>query len=224
MKTWQISPHENLGIHQKSLPPPPKRYGNVHKHRFSKEFKQAMEDEFNKLLSQGMFKIVPIAEAIRHSQTPLPLMWVFAYKFNKAAMLQRFKARLVARGDLFEDIQARSQLYAATLAARSLRLLLAIIAYFDLSTIQFDAVNAFGQVDLEKPVFTKFPPGKDQPGFCIRLKKALYGLPEAPKLWQIHLTRTLVTLGMTMVPEEPLPLPYVRYSHVFPCRRYDYCL
>ena len=190
-------------FHRSELPPPPRRYCNVARHPFEKEFRQAMEVEFDKLVDQGTFKIVPISEATSQQQLPLPLMWVYTYKYAIGDFLERFKARLVVRGDMARGMWTRSEVYAATLAARSLRLILAIIAYFDLDTIQLDAVNAFGNPDLPEPIYTRFPPGKDRPGFCIRLLKALYGLPQAPKLWQAHLSKVLVSLGMSLVPEEP---------------------
>ena len=190
-------------FHRSELPPPPRRYCNVARHPFEKEFRRAMEVEFDKLVDQGTFKIVPISEATSQQQLPLPLMWVYMYKYAIGDFLERFKARLVVRGDMARGMWTRSEVYAATLAARSLRLILAIIAYFDLDTIQLDAVNAFGNSDLHEPIYTRFPPGKDRPGFCIRLLKALYGLPQAPKLWQAHLSKVLVSLGMSLVPEEP---------------------
>jgi hypothetical protein len=48
--------------------------------------------------------------------------------------------------------------YAATLAACSFRILMAIIAYFDLELKQYDAVNAFIYAPLDKEVFIRMPP------------------------------------------------------------------
>ena len=49
--------------------------------------------------------------------------------------------------------------YAATLAGRSFRTLIAIAARFDLELLQYDAVNAFVNAKLEEDVFMKMPPG-----------------------------------------------------------------
>jgi len=56
-------------------------------------------------------------------------MWIFLYKFNKDGYLQKFKARLVVRGDLQEEW---GDTYAATLAARIFRFLIALAAAFNL--------------------------------------------------------------------------------------------
>ena len=47
--------------------------------------------------------------------------------------------------------------YTVTLVARSFRILIAIIAKFDLDAVQLDTVNAFINGKLEKPVFISHP-------------------------------------------------------------------
>lgn len=53
-------------------------------------------------------------------------MWVFTYKFDKDGYLVKFKARLVVCGDLQPTTGQDN--YAATLAARVFRCLIAIAA------------------------------------------------------------------------------------------------
>jgi hypothetical protein len=74
----------------------------------------------------GCFKTVVAAEATSQA---LPLMWVFTYKFNKDRLLYKYKAQLVVRGDLQEDW---GDTYAATLAARVFRFLIALATAFGL--------------------------------------------------------------------------------------------
>jgi hypothetical protein len=56
----------------------------------------------------------------------IPLTWVFTYKLDTDGYLTKFKARICVRGDL----QSRSNkgTYAATLAARTFRTLMAMTA------------------------------------------------------------------------------------------------
>ena len=54
---------------------------------------------------------------------------MFTYKFDKDGYLYKYKARLVVRGDLQDDW---GDTYAATLAARVFRLLMAVAAAFGL--------------------------------------------------------------------------------------------
>ena len=96
----------------------------------------------------------------------IPVMWVFTYKFDTDGFLDKFKARLVVRRDL-QPITGQDN-YAATLAARVFRCLIAIAAQFDLDIHQLDAVNAFTNSDLDEAVYIRFPDRFEDPGFCIR--------------------------------------------------------
>ena len=83
-------------------------------------------------------------------------MWVYRYKFDENGWLVKFKARLVARGDLQHTMM---DTFAATLAARLFRFLMALAAAFGLETRQYDAVNAFANALIDEPTYCKPPPG-----------------------------------------------------------------
>jgi hypothetical protein len=59
---------------------------------------------------------------------------------------------------------------------------MAIAARFDLELIQYDVVNAFVNADLLFEVYIKLPPSYQKGGVVLRLRKALYGLRQAPLL------------------------------------------
>ena len=62
----------------------------------------------------------------------LPLTQVFKYKVNDQGIVTKFKAYIYIRGDL--QFWNNDNTYAATLAARLFRLLMALIVKFDLET------------------------------------------------------------------------------------------
>ncbi|EAQ84333.1 hypothetical protein CHGG_08347 [Chaetomium globosum CBS 148.51] len=80
---------------------------------------------------------------------------------------------------------------------------MAITARFDLDLLQFDAVNAFVNADLDEDVFMRMPPGHRRHQTILKLNKALYGLRRSPLLWQRTLSRALDNLGFKAVPHEP---------------------
>jgi hypothetical protein len=86
------------------------------------------------------------------------------------------------RGDL-ETITSDEK-RAATLAARTARMIFALVAAFDLNLRQRDAVTAFLNSRLEKEVYTRMLEGFEMLGRCWKLQKALYGLRISPRLWQ----------------------------------------
>ena len=124
--------------HRHQLPPAPKNYQNMQSHPFTDRWREAIQVEYGDLARLGSFSEVAIEEARGRI---LDLMWVFDYKFNEAGYLDRFKARLVVRGD--KMWWGHGETYAATLASKSFRILLAIIAYFNLEADQMDVVSAF---------------------------------------------------------------------------------
>jgi hypothetical protein len=131
----------------------------------------------------------------------LPLMWVFAYKFDQNGYLSKTKARIVVRGDLQTQW---GDTYAATLAARVFRALIAIATRFGLLMFQYDATNAFLNARINRLVYVHTPEGfTDQLGKLLILKRALYGLKDAPTLWYKELTKSLTAIGLRQVPNTP---------------------
>src|SRR5271169_3715636 len=91
--------------------------------------------------------------------------------------------------------------YAATLAARVFRALMAVAAYFDLEMRQFDAVNAFTNSNIDEEVYVQYPEGFQSSGQCLKLLRALYGLRRSPLLWFKEFSSKLEDLGLKQVPE-----------------------
>jgi hypothetical protein len=110
----------------------------------------------------------------------LPLTWVFKYKFDEGGYLSKFKARVYVRGDLQ---MTKKETYSATLAVASFRLLMIIVAAFDLEMIQLDAINAFlnSKIDDEE-IYIRFPNGYEKANRLLRLLRGLYGLKRSPLL------------------------------------------
>jgi hypothetical protein len=85
----------------------------------------------------------------------------------------------------------------------SLRVLLAMVAKFDLEMLQLDALNAFVHADIDETVYMRMPPGYGKPNKVVRLNKILYGLRRSPILWQTKFTGVLQKMGFTEVLQEP---------------------
>ena len=110
-------------LHRRDLPPPPRGWKELQKHPNKQEFMQACDQKWETLSNMKILKII---ERYKASTKPLPLTWVFTYKFDKHGFLQKFKARICVRGDL--QPTSEKDIYAATLAARSFRMLIALAA------------------------------------------------------------------------------------------------
>ncbi|KID83774.1 reverse transcriptase family protein [Metarhizium guizhouense ARSEF 977] len=197
-------------FHRDDLVRLPKRYQDLEHHPMGPEFKEAIRKELHDLLQRGTWRLVERDEA---RGVPLPLKWVFTYKFDQDGYLQRCKARVCVRGDLQDD-DGGLETYAATLAAKTFRVIMATAARFDLDVRQFDVSNAFLYSDLktDQPVYVQLPKGYVELGFLqpgetstmiAKLEKALYGLRESPLLWYNELSQALRNAGIDHTDEEP---------------------
>ncbi|KAF7543720.1 hypothetical protein G7046_g9943 [Stylonectria norvegica] len=209
------NPHSHLEptkqkYHRRYLPKAPGSHGSLEGHRFEKEFKEAEKVHLESHRQMNSWiEISRRDPRIRNSQI-LDCMWVYTYKFDKHGYLRKCKARLVVRGDQQQKATAEDT-YAATLAGKSFRTLLAIAARFDLEMLQFDAVNAFVNAKLPSQTFMRLPPGYRNTkgeGSVLLLQKALYGLRIAPLLWQRELGNTLRELNFEPVAHEPCCYSY----------------
>ncbi|KAF6518346.1 hypothetical protein HZS61_002424 [Fusarium oxysporum f. sp. conglutinans] len=132
-------------------------------------FKRASDAEIKSLKEKGTFELVDYPEG----KQVLPLKWVFTYKLDDAGYLIRHKARICVRGDL--QHHSGEDIYAATGAYRSFRILMALVCAFGLICHQVDFKNAFVNAEMDEEVYTTCPPGYGQSGKVWRLLKALYG-------------------------------------------------
>ena len=112
----------------------------------------------------------------------------------------KYKARLVVRGDMQQS--TFTDTYAATLAGKTFRALMAMVAAFDREAFQPDAVNAFTNSSLDEVVYVEMPEGYEDKRFSLRLLKALYGLRRSPLLWLKEFSSTLGEFGLTAVNED----------------------
>jgi hypothetical protein len=189
-----------IRLHRDQLPAVPKRWKDLDHHPFGAEFRKASRKEIDGFIQRSCFGRAARASELVDAEI-LPLMWVFTYKFDEDGSLYKFKARLVVRGDLQQDY---GDTYAATLAAKIFRCLIALAAAFDLELYQYDVLNAFLNAELDRTTYVRCPEGYEKElGQLLELKRALYGLRDAPRLWYKHLTATLEKLGLRQVPGVP---------------------
>ncbi len=189
-------------IHRSELPELPQLYKGIRGHPLEEQFRQAERDHLQSHAEMSSWQEITKTQISCQSHEVLDCMWVYVYKTDKHGRFQKCKARLVVRGDQ-QAINSREDTYAATLAGRSFRTLMAIAARFDLELVQYDAVNAFVNARLPTPVYMEMPRGYRKPGTLLELQKALYGLRISPLLWQKELSTTLISLGWKSIPHEP---------------------
>ena len=188
------APHK---LHRDDLVRLPRRYQDLDSHPLGKQFKEACHTELREILARGTWRLI---ERARAQGMVIPLKWVFLYKFDENGYLSRCKARIVVRGDL--QAEGEEETYAATLAIKTFRTVMALTAKYDCDVRQLDVGNAFLNAEINKShqVYVELPKGYVELGFLkseevptmvAELDKALYGLRESPLLWYNEITGTL---------------------------------
>ncbi|GJT33597.1 zinc finger, CCHC-type containing protein [Tanacetum coccineum] len=125
------------------------------------------------------------------------LKWVFKTKKDANGNIIKHKARLVAKGYIQEHGIDFEEVFAPVARMETIRLLLAIAANNKWEVHHLDVKSAFLHGELKEEVYVTQPEGftkKGNDGKVYRLIKALYGLRQAPRAWNIKLDNTLKSL------------------------------
>jgi hypothetical protein len=131
------------------------------------EWQLAMADELGALEHTDTWDIVPLPS---HA-VPITCKWVFKVKTKSDGSIERYKARLVARG--FQQTQGRDydETFAPVAHMTTVRTLIAMAASSSWTISQMDVKNAFLHGDLHEEVYMHPPPGVDVPsGHVCRLR------------------------------------------------------
>jgi hypothetical protein len=193
---------QGLKLHLNQLPPLPETRSRLEDHPLCQWFKDAEREHLESHYKMKSWSEVPAKRIKAAGHQILSCMWVYTYKLDKRHHLLKCKARLVVRGDQQRDVTSEDT-YAATLASRSFRMLMAIAAAHNLELKQYDVTNTFVHAAIDREVYMRMPNGHQKPGTVLQLNKALYGLRISPLLWQKEFTSTLVNQGFKVVPHEP---------------------
>lgn len=130
------------------------------------------------------------------NQRTITSKWVFNIKRTKDGKVERYKARLCARG--FTQIEGidYNEIFSPTTRYESIRILLSISAEYNWNLRQLDVKTAFLYGDLEEDIFMVVPDGVKAPANKIcKLNKSLYGLKQASRCWNQKFTNFLLKFG-----------------------------
>lgn len=146
----------------------------------NEEWKQAISNELAAHDENKTWKIVDRPK----TGTTIRAKWVFKLKKDLNGQIEKYKARLVARGFMQREETTFADTFAPVAKIESFRALLAIAVRLNLHISQFDISTAFLYGTLEAAVYMDPPQGVVvDKSKCLKLQKALYGLKQSPKAW-----------------------------------------
>jgi Reverse transcriptase (RNA-dependent DNA polymerase) len=183
-----------------STDPDTLRYDEAMQDSQAVEWKEAMHAEISSLIKQGTWEIVKKSTA---NGKILPGTWTLRRKRHPDGRLKSLKARWCVRGDLQDPV---ADTFAPVVMWSTIRLVMYFALFFGLHTRCIDFSNAFVQADLDEPIYVHLPRGyhsSNDQDVCLKLRKSLYGLVQAPRLWFEHLKAKLIKNGFTQSTHDP---------------------
>nr|GEV47615.1 hypothetical protein [Tanacetum cinerariifolium] len=143
---------------------------------------ESMQEELLQFKRLDVWVLVPAPDNI----SPLTLKWLFKNKHDGDQTVIRNKSRLVMRGYRQEEGIDFEESFAPVARMEAIRIF---------SVFQMDMKTAFLHGSLKEDVYVCQPEGfidADHPSHVYKLKKALYGLNQAPRAWYDELSTFLL--------------------------------
>lgn len=166
------------------------------------KWKQAMDEEIKSLQENDTWDIVQRP----NGKNIVTCKWVFKTKCNLKGEIERYKARLVARGFSQKYGVDYDEVFAPVVKQITFRTLLSVAGHKLMVIKHYDAKTACLNGDLNEEVFMSLPEGYDfgnnKYAVC-KLKKGLNGLKQSAKLWNDKLNSILKEFGFLQSESDP---------------------
>ena len=146
------------------------------------KWKKAMVEEMEALRKNSTWELVNLPEG----KKLLGCRWVFTVKHKADGLVERYRARLVAKGYTQTYGIDYQETFAPVAKINTIRVLMSMAANLGWPLRQFDVKNAFLHGDLDEEVYMDLPSEFTTTcdiGKVCRLRKSLYGLKQSPRAW-----------------------------------------
>ena len=169
--------------------PTPKNYRQAMASNFKTEWQEAIRKEIQNLDDHGTWEWTDLPKG----RKPIDSTWSFKVKPNNQGQIDKFKARLCARG--FREIYGVDYIetHAPVTTLVCFRVCLADAAQHGYHFSFFDISGAYLKSKLMEEIYMTPPEGVEAPPDTVaHLLKALYGLKQSGRSWYGELTDILV--------------------------------
>ena len=199
---WAMLVDELKHLKQRDVPQP-KRYKDAIASDFSKFWKAAIQKEVQNMHDHRVFQWVRPVKGKR----PIDYTWNFVCKPTKDGLIDKFKARLCARG--FREVYGIhfTETHAPVTTLCSFRHCIAEAAEHDLLVELWDISGAYLREPLLEDIYflpiDGFDPPSDDGDWWMKADKSIYGLKQAGRTWHKGLRRRMIDLGFKESEADP---------------------
>ncbi|KAE8219765.1 hypothetical protein CF319_g6604 [Tilletia indica] len=166
---------------------------------------EAMHKEVKSHITRGTWRVVKSFG----KANLISSKWVLRLKKNADGSIQKYKARLVARGFTQVEGVDFDETFAPTSRLQNMRLLCALAVSLGMDIHQIDYETAYLNAKLKNEIFMLPPDGMDLLGYdllpddALELMLALYGLKQSGHEWHRVLKEALNTIGFSQCKIDP---------------------
>ena len=167
-----------------------------------KVWRDACEDEIKSIVKNKTWELVELPVGAK----AIGLKWIFKVKRNSDGSINKYKARLVAKGYIQRHGVDFDEVFAPVARIETVRFLIAMAASRGWEIHHLDVKTVFLHGDLKEEVYVSQPEGfvtNGKENKVYKLKKALYGLRQAPRAWNEKLNKVLGGLNFVKCSKEP---------------------
>ena len=173
----------------------PSSYEQAMKQPEADHWREAMKKEVEQLNANQTW----ILTSLPPGRKAIDGRWVYKVKIGADNKIQKFKARWVARG--FAQIPGVDfdQTFAPTVRPATAKVILTLIANFDLHAVQLDVILAFlnSRFSEGETIYVVQPKGfEDGTDRVCQLLRPLYGLKQAARLWYLTFKSGVKKIGL----------------------------
>lgn len=141
-----------------------------------------MGEEIHSIKRNGTWDLV---EFLKHKQA-INCKWVYKLKFQSDGSIEHHKVRLVAKRFKQKEDIGYEQTFTLVVNMNTIKLILPLVTQCNWLIYQIDVKSTFLNDDLEDEVYLEQPlsyVSHSKMHLVCHLKKALYGLEQAPQAW-----------------------------------------
>ncbi|CAN6447027.1 unnamed protein product [Victoria cruziana] len=153
-----------------------------------------MHEELKSMMDNNVWDIVPLPDGVKL----IGFKWIFKTKRDSSGNIERYKARLVAKGFTQKEGINYNDTFSPVSTKDSFRIIMALVAHFDLVFHQMDVKTAFLNGDIEETIYMvqpeNFVSGTAKNMVC-KLKKSIYGLKQASRQWYYKFHQIIASFG-----------------------------
>jgi hypothetical protein len=172
----------------------PVSYKEAMKSENSLKWREAMEEELRSMSSNDVWDLVEIPDGAKR----VGCKWVYKMKYDSKGKIERFKARLVAKGFTQREGIDYTETFSPVSNKDSFKIVMALVAHYDLELHQMDIKTTFLNGDLQENVYMAQPEGVSIEGkehMGCRLKKSIYGLKQVSRQWYLKFDEVIKKFG-----------------------------